>query len=259
MSVERKAVSRPYGEHRSVIALGDVERVFDDATVLKIAKSANLPGDVDAVRLGESIRMAVRIFLREKVKLSPPPLEAEIRHLFQLNRRAERGSDGAARALACAVGAMPVDVRQWLTSCNMPHGRNIPTEAELLSPAARQSAVSRLRLVLSHGGGMVAGRKRTGGQRSRSFEARLRVPTRLERGRPRGEAERELVQWLAIAYLEATGELPPYTAHHNKDIRGPFSRFVHRCFGLIGAATGNVTRLINEFGTKRRDAAPGPM
>jgi hypothetical protein len=258
VSAERKAVSRRYGEHRSLIALGDVERVFDDATVLKLAKSANLPSDADGARFGESIRIAVRIFVREKVRLSPPRLEAEIRHLYQLNRRAEGGSDRAASALACAVVAMPADVRQWLTSCNMPHHRNIPTEAELLSLATRQSAVDRLRLVLTYGGGTVAGRKRAGGQRSRSFKPRLRVPTKVERGRPRGEAKREFLQWLAIAYLEATGQPPPYTANYSRDIRGPFSRFVHRCFELIGEPTGNITRLINEFGADRREAATPP-
>jgi hypothetical protein len=255
VSAQRKAVSRRYGEHRSLIALGDVERVFDDATVLKLAKSANLPIDADAARFGESIRIAVRIFLREKVRLSPPRIKAEIRHLYQLNRRAEGGSDRAARALACAVAAMSADVRLCLTSCNMPHRRNIPTEAELLSPATRQSAVDRLRLVLSYGGGTVAGRKRAGGQRSRSFKALLRGPANVERGRPRGHAEREFVQWLGVAYLEAAEQSPPYTAHHSDVIRGPFARFTYECFELAGAPSGNVTRLINEYGSARRGIA----
>jgi hypothetical protein len=258
VAAERNEVSRSYGGRRSLIAFGDVERIFDDATVPKLAKDTKLPAGADTARFGESIRDAVRIFLQTKTRLSPPRLNAEIKRLYQLNRHAEDGSDRAAQALARAIVAMPADVRQWLTSCNTPHCRSIPTEAELLSPATRQSAVGRLRLVLSYGGGMVAGRKRAGGQRSRSFKARLRVPTKVERGRPRGEAEREFVQWLAIAYLEATGQSPPYTAHHNRDIRGPFPRFVHRCFELIGAPTGNVTRLINEFGDERRKAATRP-
>ena len=127
---------------------------------------------------------------------------------------------------------MPADVRQWLISCNTPaqwllscntpHDRNIPTAAEILSPATRQSAVERFRLILSYGGGIVAGRKRSGGRRSRSFKPLLRLPERIEPGRPRGEAEREFVQWLAVAYVEATGRPPPRTANYNIDIRGPF-------------------------------------
>jgi hypothetical protein len=255
VAAERKAVSRRYGERRSLIALGDVERIFDDATVLRLAKTAKLPAGADTARFGESIRIAVRIFLREKVRLNPSRLKVEIERLYQLNRRAEGGSDRAAHALARAVVAMPADVRQWLISCNTRHCRNIPTEAELLSPATRQSAVDRLRLVLSYGGGTVAGRKRAGGQRSRSFKALLRAPAKVERGRPRGEAEREFVQWLATSYLEATGQSPPYTAHYSRVIRGPFPRFVHRCFELVGAPSGSVTRLINQFGSARRDIA----
>ena len=256
MPAERKAIPRGYSERRPLIALGDVERIFDDATVLKLAKTAKLPAGADAARFGESIRVAVRIFLQTKAKLDPPRLKAEIERLYQLNRRAEGGSDRAAHALARAVVAMPADVRQWLISCNTPHGRNIPTEAELLSLATRQSAVARLRLVLSYGGGTVAGRKRAGGQRSRSFKARLRAPAKVERGRPRGEAEREFVQWLATSYLEATGQSPPYTAHHR--VRGPFTRFVCECFELVGVPSGSVTRLINQFGSARREVASRP-
>jgi hypothetical protein len=258
VAAERNAVSRRYGGRRSLIAFADVERIFDDATVLKLAKATKLLAGADTARLGENIRIAVRIFLQAKARLSAPRLKAEIERLYLLNRRSEGGSDRAAQALARAIVAMPADVRQWLTACNTPHCRSIPTEAELLSPTTRQSAVGRLRLVLSYGGGTAAGRKRAGGQRSRSFKARLRVPTKVERGRPRGVAEREFVQWLAITYLEATGQSPPHTAHHNRDIRGPFPRFVHRCFELIGAPTGNVTRLINQFGAARRQVATQP-
>jgi hypothetical protein len=60
------------------------------------------------------------------------------------------------------------------------------------------------------------------------------------------------VQWLAVDYVVATGRPPPRTAHYDIDIRGPFSDFVHRCFELVGAPTGNVTRLLNQYGAARR-------
>ena len=179
-------------------------------------------------------------------------LRTAIERLYQLNTRAEDGNDRTARALARAVDAMPADVRQWLLSCNTPHDRNIPTATEILSPATRQSAVERFRLILSYGGSIVAGRKRSGGRRSRSFKPLLRLPERIELGCPRGEAEREFVQWLAVAYVEATGRSPPRTANYNIAIRGPFPRFVHQCFELVGAPTGNVTRLLNQYGAARR-------
>ena len=94
------------------------------------------------------------------------------------------------------------------------------SDGNLVSPATRQSAVERFRLILSWGGRVVPGRKRPGGRRSRSFiKPLLRLPERIERGRPRGEAEREFVLRLALAYVEVTGRSPPRTAHYNIDIR----------------------------------------
>src|SRR5262249_250856 len=136
---------------------------------------------------------------------------AAIEPLYQFNTSAEGGSDRAARALTRAVDAMPTEVRQWLLSCNTPHDRNIPTATEILSPPSRQRPGDRFHLILRYGGRVVAGRKRSDGRRSRSFKPLLRLPERIERGRPRGEAEREFVQWLALAYVEATGRSPPRT------------------------------------------------
>jgi hypothetical protein len=301
MAAEAKTTSR------SLIAISDVESVFKTELVKEWARTLKLPADADIARFAQSIRISARIFLEAKGRLSPPRFRAAIERLYQLNTRAEGGSDRAARALARAVDAMPTDVRQWLLSCNTPHPRfraaieplyqfntraeggsdraaqaltravdalptevrqwllscntphdpNIPTATEILSPPSRQRAVERFRLILSYGGRVVAGRKRLGGRRSRSFKPLLRLPERIERGHPRGEAEREFVQGLALAYVEVTGRSPPRTAHYNIDIRGPFSNFVHQCFELVGAPTGNVTRLLNQYGAVRREAPSG--
>jgi hypothetical protein len=251
VSTERKTAPN----RRSLIALSDVEHVFDDDAVTELARIAKLPADADVARFTESIRIAARIFLEKKALLNAPHLREAIKRLYQLNTRAGRGGDRAARALAHAADAMPASVRQWLISINARHGRNIPTASEILSPATRQSAIERFRLILSYGGGVVVGRKRRRGRRSRSFMPLLRVPEQIRRGRPSGAAEREFAQWLAVAYLEATEQPPPHTAHHSHVIRGPFPRFVYRCFDLVGAPSGSVTRLINQFGSARRDIA----
>jgi hypothetical protein len=243
---------------RSLIAINDVEGVFNDEIVKELAQTAKLPADADIARFAQSIRISARIFLEAKNKLNFPQPRTAIERLYRLNTRAEDGNDRTARALARAVDAMPADVRQWLQSYNTLYPRNIPTAAEILSPPSRESAVTRLRQILSYGGSVVEGRKRPGGRRSRSFKPLLRLPPeQIKRGRPRGEAEREFLQWLAVAYAEATRRPPPRTAHYNIDIRGPFSDFVHRCFELVGAPTGNVTRLLNQYGAVRREAPSG--
>ena len=246
MAAEAKTTSR------SLIAISDVESVFNDEIVKELARTLKLPADADIARFAQSIRSSAINFLKEKDKLNFSQLRTAIERLYQLNTRAEDGNDRTARALARAVDAMHADVRQWLLSCNTPHHRNIPTATEILSPLSRQSAVKRFRLILSYGGRVVAGRKRSGGRRSRSFKPLLKLPEQSKRGRPRGEAEREFVQWLALDYVVATGRPPPRTAHYKIDIRGPFPDFVHRCFELVGAPTGNVTRLLNQYGAARR-------
>ena len=235
----------------SAIALSDVEGVFGNQEVEDLARTAKLPPSADIARFAKALRADVRNYLQAKLRLSTPQLRATIKRLYQLNKRAEHGDDRAADALARAVDAMSADTQNWLAQFCPKLTYQTPTAAEIISPVTRQSALQRLNAVLSHGGVFAAGRKRPGGNRSRTFKPLLNAPTGIKRERPRGEAEREFVQSLALTYLEFTGKEPPYTA---KDAVGPFCNFVSHCFELAGASSGNVPRLINEFGKARREA-----
>ena len=232
-----------------LIALGNVERVFNNQVIKELARTAKLPPSADIDRFAASVRVDVCNFLKAQLRRSAPQLRTATERLHQLYTRAERGSDQAACALARAMDIVAEDVRNWLTNFCTPQNSQIPTSAEIISLATRQSAVQRLGVLLSHGGGVVVGRKRPGGKRSRSFKPLLNVPTGIERMRPRGEAQREFVQSLALTYFEATGKQPPLTAREEV---GPFCNFVSECFELAGAPSGNVPRLINEFGKARR-------
>ncbi len=167
------------GEHR-LIALSEVDTAFDEKAVKELGRAAKLPTGADIARFGENIRIAARLYLEGKSRLNAPRLREKIERLYQLNKRAERGSDQAARALARGVEIMDDDVRRWLDSCNAGRCREIPTPAEILSPETRQSAIKRFRLILSFGGDVGPGRKRAGGRRSRSFTPHLRVPAGQE-------------------------------------------------------------------------------
>ena len=195
---------------RSLIAISDVEGVFNDEIVKEMARTAKLPADIDIARWAQSIRNAARSFLAHKAKLNLPHLRTAMERLYQLNTRAEKGDDRTAQALAradrcnaCRRAAM-APILQYAA-----RPRN-PTATEILSPTTHQSAVERFRLILSYGGSIVAGRKRSGGRHSRSLKPLLRLPERIDPGRPRGEAEREFVQWMAVAYVEATGRTAAY-------------------------------------------------
>jgi hypothetical protein len=247
MASQRKTAAR------SLIAISEVESVFNDAVINELAdilKLKSLEGD-DFSQFAKSIRQDVRLFIEAKDRLNNPKLREAIVKLYGLITRAERHDDRAAETLARAVDATRPEVWDWLARSN-PTGRDIPIAAEIHSPATRARAVQRLRLALSYGGLIKDGRKRPTGKRSRSIEPLLRVPA-IEPNRPRGEAEREFVRNLAFTYLSARGKSPPYKVDFQ--VRGPFSVYVHRCFELAGAPSGHVTSLINELGEARREAA----
>jgi hypothetical protein len=283
---QREVTTLPNGRTSdSLIAVSDVDRIFSRLQIKKLADTLKLPALGDDPQFAESIRNDVRLFIEAKGRLNNAGLQEAIRKLYQLTARAKR-DDLAAGALARAIDEMPPDLRNWLDSFNpeipvlqgddektskrrrrrshlaegqarvrrrrrshLAEGQaRVPTGAEIVSPETRASAVQQLRDILSYGGSKKRGRKRPTGRHSQSFAPRLRVP-KIEPNRPRGDAEREFVLNLALTYLKATGKMPPY------ENRGPFSRFVHECFELVGAPSGYVTRLINELGQARRAAA----
>jgi hypothetical protein len=175
-------------------------------------------------------------------------LLSELEYEPKLDDRTLQEGDSAANALATAVDAMPDLVMTWLQSaCPLGAGA-IPTGAEILSPKTRQSAVRSLSEVLSHGGGSRIGRKRGSDKHSEKFAPKLNAPS-IKRNRPRQEAHRELVQNLALTYEEHTGKEIPFTATSDG---GPFPSLVSQVFDLIGMPSGNVPRLINEFGRARK-------
>src|SRR5262249_22629090 len=209
--------------------------------------------NADLGLFGKSVRFAVGRFLAANAELNAPALRREIERLYKLNARVERNikqTAQAARALACAIGTMPIGLRRWLTA-HTPPAPQFPPPDDFLSPISQTcpAAVHQLRLVLSAGGAIGTGRKRQGGKRSRSFKPLLNIPTRIKRKRPKDEAGREFVMWLAIAYCEAIKKTPPRRVN---EFSGPFVKFVCECFELTGAPAGNVYRLINELGKARR-------
>jgi hypothetical protein len=239
--IQRDATALPTGlKNGSLIAVSDIDRVFNDLQIKKLAKGAL----GDDPQVAQSVRDDARLFIKEKGHLSNARLREAITKLYKLTARAE-GDDRAAGSLARARDATPSDVWDWLAYRN-PEAGDVPTAAEIVSKETRASAVQRLRNILT------IGQKRATGKNSQRFEALLWAP-KSEPHRPRSNAERDFVRNLGLTYSNATGKTPPYKVDFQS--RGPFSQFVHECFELVGAPSGSVTRLINELGQERR-AAP---
>lgn len=238
-----------------MITLGDVDRVFNDKIVEELAGIIKV-AERERLRFAQSVRVDARLFIEAKGRSNAPELYAAIKRLYDLNTRAGRGDPQVAQELARAVGETSQEVWDWLGQFTPAIA--IPTPAEVVSLTKRAYAIQQLHVVLSYGGSVVDGRKRTEskrpGGRSKTFKPLLWVPSSTAPNRPRSEAEREFVGHLGLTYLLATGKQPPKQVNYNK--RGPFSEFVHRCFDLVGVLNGSVTELINEFGRLRCGKKP---
>ena len=235
---------------KSLIREDDVERIFGDDEIKKLAKTLRLPTNTDLISFGESVRQSVRHFLTAKAQLTPVELRDEIKRLYQLSVRADRSGRKSTKEkenLAKAIESLPNDVRGWLDRVFHRTDIRIPTGAEIRSPDTYEHSVKCLRSILSYGG-VARGRQRSDGMKP--LKPLLRAPVLT--GRPRNVAERKFIQWLAFAVKE-TGHHVPQAVHN--DARGPFSQFVHDCFSMAGAPTGSqtVTTLINEREKNRRE------
>lgn len=231
------------------IAPEDVDQVFDTKAIADLAQIAKLPPHADLEQFGDGIRVSVRNFL-ERRELNNSQLRAEIQTLYRYTRRADRvwgggHSERAAQQLASAIDAMPDDVRRRLTM-HTPPAPAIPAPEAFLKRETRQQAVQELRLLLMHGGAVVTGRKRPGGKQSLSFRPYLNVPA-VKSSRPRDQAARELIRWLAFFCAE-TGKRVPNRVSDSS----PFARFITQCLDMVGVPSGSTVRLINEYGKIRQ-------
>jgi hypothetical protein len=237
-----------------MIAEKDTEAVFNTSAIADLAKRAKLPAEADLVRFGDNVRIAVRAYFAERARTDWKHISAQLSELYRLTDRADPSRAAAAARLADHIVSIEPATRLWLERCAL-CPISFPSAEEITDGRTQGRAVQRLRRILSYGLEPVQGRKRSGGKRSRSLRPLLRAPggKRRRRGRPRDLAGRELVQDLALTYLEATECPPPRRV--SLATPGPFLRFVRHCFKLARIPAGNVVDLINERETIRRKLA----
>jgi hypothetical protein len=70
-------------KRRTVIAAADVERVFDDPCIGRLAKMSRLPQNADLLRFGDGIRQAVLIYARDVGRPTPAEIRDEIERLHR--------------------------------------------------------------------------------------------------------------------------------------------------------------------------------
>jgi hypothetical protein len=74
-----KAVSST--QRPTLIAPGDIDRLFDDHIINELAYLAKLPKEADLTRFAESVRQAARSFVHAKSALDPQQIRDEIKRL----------------------------------------------------------------------------------------------------------------------------------------------------------------------------------
>jgi hypothetical protein len=102
---------------RSPIREDEVERIFSNDEIKKLAETLQLPINTDLIRFGESVRQSVRGFLTAKAQLTPADLRDEIKRLYQLSVRADRSGRKSTKEkeiLARTTESLSDGARVWL-------------------------------------------------------------------------------------------------------------------------------------------------
>lgn len=234
---ERKSKTR----RARIIGTQEVDIVFDDACIERLAKITKLPAEADLKAFGVAVRDAARVYIRDVHVPTGNELHAEIAGLY-------KAADGREFLQAAMLWHyLSPEARDLLTNRGArPNFDPDLPEAEAFFDIDRREAACEAIAALCRVGlvtpkpadANVEDRHQFSGRRSRRRQTVLYAAPR--RHFPKRAAERDLVMWLRIAYLEATGKEPRLTARHANEARvlGPFASIVGECLRLLGAETG---------------------
>lgn len=241
------------GKSLKPIVVADIQRIFDDACIDRLAAIGGSPAGADRKRFAEGVREAARIYARDARVPTDNELHAEI---YKLYRAAERKRY---ELIADLLEGLSLKARDSLSrrGARPSLGIRLPSSQALRDAAQREEACAKIATLSQFGGSYVKGRLRSPfGKRSRTWRPVLHAP----KPRPhfsKRDAERDFVMWLQLAWSEAInekvkeGELMPSVAA-NSARPGPFARMAGECLKLVGADHADVIGLINELNRRRR-------
>jgi hypothetical protein len=248
----------------------EVPAVFSDRVIDKMFLRVGLPSETDRLRLGAGIRIAVMRYIETANEPTFNEVRAEIEALHRaISKHQYENASIAWAALSKAAKKLLADRAAWLHSnkkaiCSSPGSSwalpapfwTLPTPEQFLSPAHQETACSTVHYLC-----LISERREWRTSQSGGLTSEVRrlflapTPSKAE---PRRHAERQLLIWLRVAFAEATGQMPPRTARHDR--AGPFARMVGECLRLARAPStdldddreGLAVQLINDLDRKRR-------
>ncbi len=258
-------------KRKSAITADQIPRKFDDSCIEDLARFAKLPSHANRQRFADGIRDAARAYATEIREPNDNEVRAEIESLY---RAAERGNFEELAILLEKLSSRARSLLKydhWTTvklsadKPDSPPSRHrisarrrsvtLPSPEALRDEDRRDEACTIVVKLCRYGGGWVEGRKRASGKPSWTWRPYLRAP-KPQRHFPKREAERTLVMWLRIAWLEATGKEAPLTTDPRRP--GPFARMVQECLRLLGAAHADAVGLLNMLNQARREMRRRP-
>jgi hypothetical protein len=220
----------------------------------KLARLGQLPVTADKFRFGEGVREAARIFAGDAHEPDVNQVHDEIDALWKAVNPAKPPQW---EAMASAFEALSPRTRDLLADrgSRPSVALSLPTPESVRDPEQREALREIIARLCSMGRERVKGRIRPGGKQSHpTWRSVLYAPDK-QKNFPKRKAERDLVMWLQIAWLDAVGEKPAQTARHADSGRklGPFARMAKECLHLVGALDADVVELINELRHRRSE------
>src|SRR5262245_47906199 len=224
----------------------------------RIVDNAKLPDNTDRHRLAKGIQEAAAIYIREVADPNPKQLHKEIQALYDAIAKQQYDQAALLRE------QLSVTTQNLLNDRAGRLGFTFGSPADLRDPARRDEACATILKLCRIGGNRIEGRRRPSGKRSAAtFKPLLYAPSgppelaalnhRSPRNFSKRDAERNLVMWLGVAWLEATGFPPSRTADRRN--LGPFARLVREVLQLASGrdhSDGAVAERINELDARRR-------
>ncbi len=225
------------------ITVDEVARIFDDDCMDRLACIGGLPAGADGEVFAEGIRNDARIYAQEAREPTANELYTEI---ASLHCAAERRHY---EEVASLIFGLSTSARGLLNRRPVSVAATFPDPQMLRDKALRDEACVTVASLCRIGGGLVDGRMRPSGKRSRTWRALLYAPGPSPHF-PRRRAELNFVMHLRLTWLHAVGNPPVATVNPSRSGR-PFVNLARECLKLVGGAHADAVGLINELQRRR--------
>jgi hypothetical protein len=222
------------------IEANDVERVFHDECMDRLARIVELPSTADRSRFDAGVREAARIYAEVVRKPNVNAVGEEIATLHHAASNYENEHVAVLREALSPEVVRLFDTREATIGFKIA-GLKFPSAEDLRDPDRSREACDVVRQFCSSGLG----------PRQRPL---LSAPERKTRP-SRRDAERQFVTNLRLALLEA-GSPPQATVNPERPDR-PLAHFLEECLTLVGASHADAVGLINKL-NQRRNALKKP-